>query len=153
MNGDKTSREKLRLLYFWYLYYLKKKIPKDSKLRGEYGEWLAERYLLKKSYTCLHRNWRSKQDRRMELDLVCLQDNHLVFVEVRARSSNAMVNGWQSLSPRKRKALLTSSKHYLQEEKRFFESYRFDLVEIDIPENSFTEFRLFHHENIAIYKR
>ena len=153
MNGDNISRCNLRFLYFWFLYYFKKKIPKHRKLRGEYGEWLAERYLRKKDYKCLNRNWRSRQDRRMELDLVCLDKNQLVFVEVRARSSNSMVNGWHSMSSRKRKAFYTSAKYYLQEEKRFFESYRFDLVEIDIPENSITEFGLFHHENIAIFKR
>jgi len=138
---------------FWYLFHFKKKIPKVSKLRGEYGEWLAERFLRKKGFVCLHRNWRSRADKRMELDLVCLERTQLVFVEVRARSSQSMINGWQSLTPKKRNALHKSARHFLRQSNRLLESYRFDVVEIDIPENAFSEFKLFHHENIAILKR
>lgn len=142
-----------RVLTFWYLFHWKKKIPKVSKLRGEYGEWLAERFLRKKGFVCLHRNWRSLEDKRLELDLVCLEHNQLVFVEVRARSSHSMINGWQSLSPKKRKALHKSARHFLRQSNRVFESYRFDVVEIDISENAVSESKLFHHENIAILKR
>jgi len=146
-------RKIARDLMFWYLFHFKKKIPKVSKLRGEYGEWLAERFLRKKGFVCLHRNWRSRADKRMELDLVCLERTQLVFVEVRARSSQSMINGWQSLTPKKRKALHKSARHFLRQSNRLLESYRFDVVEIDIPENAFSEYKLFHHENIAILKR
>lgn len=146
-------RKIARDLMFWYLFHFKKKIPKVSKLRGEYGEWLAERFLRKKGFVCLHRNWRSGADKRMELDLVCLERTQLVFVEVRARSSQSMINGWQSLTPKKRKALHKSARHFLRQSNRLLESYRFDVVEIDIPENAFSEYKLFHHENIAILKR
>jgi putative endonuclease len=142
-----------RVLIFLYLFHFKKKLPKVSKLRGEYGEWLAERFLRKKGFVFLYRNWRSPEDKRMELDLVCLERTQLVFVEVRARSSHSMINGWQSLTPKKRKALHKSARHFLRQSNRLFESYRFDVVEIDIPENAFSEFKLFHHENIAILKR
>ena len=136
-----------------YLFHFKKKLPKVSKLRGEYGEWLAERFLRKKGFVFLYRNWRSPEDKRMELDLVCLERTQLVFVEVRARSSQSMINGWQSLTPKKRKALHKSARHFLRQSNRLLESYRFDVVEIDIPENAFSEYKLFHHENIAILKR
>jgi putative endonuclease len=142
-----------RVLIFLYLFHFKKKLPKVSKLRGEYGEWLAERFLRKKGFVFLYRNWRSPEDKRMELDLVCLERTQLVFVEVRARSSHSMINGWQSLTPKKRKALHKSARHFLRQSNRLFESYRFDVVEIDIPENAFSEYELFHHENIAILKR
>ena len=126
---------------------------KNGKENGEYGEWLGRKYLKKKGFVVLYSNWRSLRDRRNEIDLICMDQEMLVFVEVRARSSHSMINGWQSLSPKKRKALHKSAKHFLRQSNRLFESYRFDVVESDISENAVSESKLFHHENIAILKR
>lgn len=124
---------------------------KNSKENGQYGEWLGERHLRKKGFSIIHSNWRSRRDRRNEIDLICMYDRALVFVEVRARSENSFTNGFDSLNQRKRKALLNSFKAYLYETDDIPHSYRFDLIEIDLPSVRGRSHKVFHHENIAIF--
>ncbi|MEW5941133.1 MAG: YraN family protein, partial [Chloroflexota bacterium] len=52
---------------------------------GRWGEQAAAEYLEKRGYLILARNFRTKHG---EIDLIARQDNILVFVEVKARSSN-----------------------------------------------------------------
>lgn len=125
---------------------------KNSKENGEYGEWVGKKYLKKKGYIILYSNWRSTRDRRNEIDIICMDQEILVFVEIRARSENSLTNGFESLNKRKRKALLVSFKAYLRELPGIPNSYRFDLVEIDLPSTSSGKVKIFHHENIAIFK-
>jgi len=124
---------------------------KNSTQRGNYGEWMGRVYLRKKGFKIIKKNWRSRRDRRNEIDIICLDLETLVFVEVRARSENSFVNGFDSLNSRKRKALLRSFKSYLNEEKVKNSSYRFDLIEIELPDVTCGKAKLFHHENIAIF--
>ena len=124
----------------------------DSMQRGCYGEWLGKEFLKKKGFHILEKNWRSRRDRRKEIDLVCLDKEILVFVEIRARSKNALISGFDSLNLRKRKALLRSFKAYLLEADEQPYSYRFDLVEVDLPKKPTKRAKLFHHENIAIFQ-
>ncbi|MDA8823343.1 YraN family protein [Opitutales bacterium] len=124
----------------------------DAKQRGRYGEWLGKEFLKKKGFHILEKNWRSRGDRRKEIDLVCLDREILVFVEIRARSENALISGFHSLNSRKRKALRRSFKAYLLEADDRPFSYRFDLVEVDLPKKPSKRAKLFHHENIAIFQ-
>ena len=124
----------------------------DSIQRGCYGEWLGKEFLKKKGFHILEKNWRSRSDRRKEIDLVCLDKEILVFVEIRARSENALISGFDSLNLRKRKALLRSFRAYLFEAEEQPLSFRFDLVEVDLPKKPTKRAKLFHHENIAIFQ-
>ena len=124
----------------------------DSMQRGCYGEWLGKEFLKKKGFHILEKNWRSRGDRRKEIDLVCLDKETLVFVEIRARSENALISGFDSLNLRKRKALLRSFKAYLFEAEQEPLTFRFDLVEVDLPKKPTQRAKLFHHENIAIFQ-
>ena len=80
-------------LFFAYVFMSNCHFPRSSKRRGEFGEWVALKLLKKKGFRCIHRNWRSRKDQRMEIDLVCLDYDTLVFVEVRSRSEDSKVNG------------------------------------------------------------
>lgn len=53
-----------------------------KKQFGDFGERLAEKHLLKKGYTILVRNFRSRFG---ELDLIAKDKDTLVFVEVKTR--------------------------------------------------------------------
>ena len=55
-------------------------LNKTNKQIGDDGEDRAEVFLLKKGYEVLERNYRFG---RNEIDLICLNDNLLVFVEVK----------------------------------------------------------------------
>jgi putative endonuclease len=57
----------------------------EQHLLGQRGEAIAADFLAGKGYTILHRNWRCGH---REVDLIALSpEGHLVFVEVKTRSS------------------------------------------------------------------
>ncbi len=136
-------------LAFWSL----GKRPKmgNTSLTGRYGEWLGRKFLKSKGFLIKSTNWRSPKDRRLEIDVVCLKEGVLVFVEIRARSELALVNGFHSINIRKRKSLARAFKSYLSETKPSPEHYRFDVIEIDLPVTKDVKPRIFHHENVAIF--
>tara|TARA_B100001027_G_scaffold47409_1_gene31133 strand:- start:5536 stop:6000 length:465 start_codon:yes stop_codon:yes gene_type:complete len=153
MNGDKSIERIMRDLYFLYLFAFNQKIPLKPSTRGDFGEWIALKMLKKKGFKCIHRNWRSCSDRRMEIDLICVDRQSLVFVEVRSRSVDTMVSGWQSLMTKKKlKSLRRACMLYLFESKKDFNNHRLDVVEVDIPTKMNKKIDSFHHENIAILK-
>ena len=123
--------------------------PKEN---GQYGEWQGKRFLKKKGFKILNQNWRSGRDKRNEIDLICLDKEILVFVEIRARSQNSYTSGFESLGKKKRRALLNSFKAYLRENNNLPSNYRFDAIEVDLPIVTNGKVKLFHHENIAIFK-
>lgn len=58
----------------------------DKIKRGKEGEALAAAYLENKGFEILERNFRY---RKSEIDLIVQQENWLVFVEVKTRTSTA----------------------------------------------------------------
>ena len=140
----------IKNLYFWYILISGRPVPQSTSLRGSYGEWLAVRFLRRKKYKLIKKNWRSCRDRRMELDIVCIDQKCLVFVEVRTRSSASFVTPWQSFSRSKRKSFKTASSLFLKENNMNYQNFRYDFVEIDIDSSNLSKFQVRHHENIAI---
>ena len=51
---------------------------------GKWGEQLAVDLLVTKGYAIVERNWRAGN---LEVDIVAMKDNRIVFVEVKTRSS------------------------------------------------------------------
>lgn len=124
---------------------------KDSLIKGQYGEWLALKYLKKKGYFFLSKNWKSKKNNKLEIDLIFKDQEILVFVEVRARSTSNLVTGYESINYKKKQTLKRAFMAYLREEKNIPANYRFDVIEIDLPGDNSSDKFIYHHENIAIF--
>ena len=122
----------------------------NNAANGRYGEWVGEKFLKRRGFSVMHRNWRSARDRRLEIDLVCMDVEVLVFVEIRARSENSLVDGYSSLNRKKRNALARSIRSFLREDSLKAKTYRLDLLEIDLPRTALPKAQVLHHENIAI---
>ena len=71
---------------------------KDKKQLGSFGEWSAKKFLQRKDFKVIASNWRSRRDSRNEIDLICMDNECLVFVEVRTRSSNSFCSGYESIN-------------------------------------------------------
>ncbi len=114
--------------------------------RGRTGEREAERHLRKKGFRIVKRNWRNGRD---EIDLICMDQETLVFVEVRTRKESAVISGYHSVGPKKKRALLRVCKAYLRKRRKRSPHYRFDLVEARWR----TERRVIclHYENVALF--
>ena len=131
------------------IWFLGGSLPlRNNQTRGWYGEWLARRYLKLKNLSVLKKNWRSPQDARREIDLVCLDGECLVFVEVRARSASSLNSGYYSINNQKKNTLLRGCLDFLNQNKDRYNTYRFDVVEIDLAES---HNKLFHHENVSLF--
>jgi putative endonuclease len=122
---------------------------------GATGERRAERFLqTREKYRVLARNWRSPQDRRDELDLVCLDGDIVVFVEVKTRSPAALVSGFQAIDRRKKRVLLRTAKAYLRSLVPMDRpaTFRFDVVEVaSIAEPSDAD--IFHFKNVPLFEK
>ena len=122
-----------------------------NDLRGKFGEKLAKRFLRKKGYSFLEKNWRCQKNRCLEIDLIFKDGEILVFVEVRARSSKSLVSGYDSINRKKLNSLKRAFNSYLRVNSEQFPNYRFDIVEIDLPSKKNLKQSIYHHENIAIF--
>ncbi len=79
---------------------------------GCLGEDVASEFLRNKGYKIVRRNWRCSAG---ELDLICRQDDELVFVEVKARRDSAIAraNLFENITVKKQKRLKLLKDLYL----------------------------------------
>ncbi len=78
--------------------------------RGKDAEARAAQYLQAQGLHIVERNYRSRYG---EIDLIARDGTTLVFVEVRARSSNAFGGAAASITAAKQKKLTRTALHYL----------------------------------------
>jgi putative endonuclease len=115
------------------LNWLKKVLGIDgaSLSAGGLGERQAAAWLEReRGFVVVARNWRSPRDRRDEIDLVCRDGEVLVFVEVKARSSRALVPGVHAVDARKKRVLRRTALAYLAGLAEKPLTFRLDIVEV-----------------------
>ena len=102
---------------------------------GRRWERVAGEFLTRRGLTVIERGYRCRLG---ELDLVCREGAVLVVVEVKARSSGALVSGRDSIGHAKRRRLVPAARHYLMRHPIWQgRPLRFDVVAvsgIDTPE-------------------
>jgi putative endonuclease len=100
--------------------------------RGVIGERAAKRHLQKQGLKFLTANFRSK---RGEIDLIFRDRDCLVFVEVKARSSEEWTRPADAVDQNKKRLLSQTAMDYLKLLKNPHIKIRFDIVEV-LLENS-----------------
>lgn len=121
---------------------------------GVRGERAAENFLRRaRRFTIVARNWRNPHDRRDELDLVGLDGDVLVFVEVKARAAGALVPGYHAVDKRKKRALRRACAAYLRALREKPRTWRFDVVEVELPADRAATPVVRHFENIPLLGR
>lgn len=99
-----------------------------SKRRsGTWGEDLALRYLERRGYGLVERNYRTRYG---ELDLIVRKGDTLVFVEVKLRRGTGFGDPLEAVTPRKRTTIRSLAEQYLLEREPAFDTVRFDVVGI-----------------------
>lgn len=109
---------------------------------GRWGEDVAAQYLENLGYVILERNVRSEFG---EIDLLARQGSVLVFVEVKARSSNDFGYPEEAVTETKQQHLLDAAQNYLQLHPELDGDWRVDVVAISRRKNSPPE--IVHFEN------
>jgi putative endonuclease len=95
---------------------------------GKKSERLAADYLKRKGYQILETNYRSKVG---EIDIIAREKGTIVFVEVKARSSNRFGSPKGAVTPAKQRKISMAALDYLKRSGQADASARFDVVAID----------------------
>jgi putative endonuclease len=96
---------------------------------GRRAEDLAHRYLEREGLTVVSRNY-ARRGGRGELDLVAWEGDILVFVEVKARSTEQFHTAESAVDAEKRRHLVLTASEYLRRTRIPWEKARFDVVTV-----------------------
>lgn len=120
----------------------------DKKATGNYGEDLAVKYLSRKGFQIIERNFRTRNG---EIDIVAIDRRGkqpvLVCIEVKARSSRDYGTPLEAITYFKLKALIRTLQYYKSTHKGLPEFMRIDAVTIE--KSSSGEYCVEHFENIS----
>ena len=100
-----------------------------SRAEGKSGESLAERFLIKKGYTILTRNYHSQWG---EIDLIVrdIFRSTIIFIEVKSFKKNSMVHPLESITLKKQEKIKLTAELYIQENNLDMFDFRFDVISI-----------------------
>jgi putative endonuclease len=114
---------------------------------GTRGEILARKFIKKRGCSIVTCNWRFG---RGEIDIIAEDSGILVFVEVRLRSKNAAVRGYESISKHKKDVLRRTCLAYLKKCAGGVTAHRFDVIDIEHDyETGGNVIR--HYENVPLF--
>ncbi|MBI5017411.1 MAG: YraN family protein [Deltaproteobacteria bacterium] len=102
-------------------------MKRDPRPLGAAGEEIAARLLASLGYRILDRNFRCPLG---ELDVVAIKDRTLVFLEVKARTSDDFGGPLEAVDRRKRRKLTRLAQYYAKLKGLVDAPQRFDVVAV-----------------------
>lgn len=100
-------------------------MPDERQLLGAQGERAAEKFLRRKRYTIVARNYRCSMG---EVDLVALDRSTVVFIEVKTRTQPGFGSPLEAVDARKQRQIQRAAQHYLTTNRLHDRNARFDVV-------------------------
>ena len=95
---------------------------------GLRGEAAAELYLTSRGMRCIARRYRAEDG---ELDLVMVEDDRVIFVEVKSRPGAQPGMGMLAVTPAKQRRIAHAAMAFLIQREWLDKPVRFDVVEIN----------------------
>lgn len=105
----------------------------EHNLLGKKGEEIAERFLLKKGYKVMAKNWRYK---KLELDIIATINNLLIAIEVKTRTTNFVENLNEIVTKKKQRFIIEATNAYMEKFEIDLEA-QFDIIFIVINNGKF----------------
>ena len=102
--------------------------------RGAHGEKLACRHLRRNGYKVLYRNFRGRTGG--EIDIVCRDDDTLVFVEVKTRSREDFGRPFEAIRADQERRISRGALAWLRLLGNPDILFRFDVVEVILPKDA-----------------
>ena len=99
----------------------------DRKKLGKVGEVIAYRYLKRRGYTILEKNYKTRMG---EIDIVALDGDILAFVEVKMRRSDIYGLPEEAINLKKMRKLQWLAQLYIKHKNLYNRKVRFDVVSI-----------------------
>ncbi|HEV3149000.1 MAG TPA: YraN family protein [Chthoniobacterales bacterium] len=118
----------------WRHRFSRSKRSSDHLRRGFLGEKLAGRFLRRNGYKILYRNFRGHSGG--EIDIVCRDNDTLVFVEVKTRGREDFGRPIEAVDRRKQKRISRGGLAWLRMLDNPDILFRFDVVEVIIAEDA-----------------
>ncbi len=109
------------------------------------GEELATKFLKKKGYKIIERNFRKGYG---EIDIIAIQGRTLVFIEVKTRTGNLYGSPLEQISYFKLKSLIKTAQFYKLLNPKLPDDLRIDAIAI-ILDYSNNPVKIEHIENIS----
>ena len=107
--------------------YEKTNSKERNYIIGKYYEDLATYYLTEKGYEIIERNFDTD---RGEIDIICKNDEFMVFVEVKYRKSGRYGLPREAVTYAKQKKIRKAASYYIAVNKIRNMDFRFDVIEI-----------------------
>ena len=95
---------------------------------GKHGEQVAVDFLSAKGFKILERNWRFKKN---EVDIIAQDGDEIVFVEVKTRHENYLVEPELTVSKKQQRSIINAAEQYIISRDIDLEA-RFDIVSVVI---------------------
>lgn len=120
----------------------------NTKATGDYGEKLAVRYLRRKFYRILARNYSSKHG---EIDIIAKKKGYIVFFEVKTRKDSSFAiekygRAAKAVNFEKRGHIRYTVKDYLRNNNSSL-TPRIDIIEVYLSPDNIKKHRIVHIEN------
>lgn len=100
------------------------------KLLGDQGERAAVRFLKKQGMQIIAKQYRNQFG---EIDIIALDQNCIVFVEVKTRQSTNAGQPFEAVDDRKQRKLTKLALTWLKKNRRMNQPARFDVISIVWP--------------------
>ena len=115
----------------------------DTQALGRFGEEQAARFLRRKGYRIVQRNFRCRFG---EIDIIARQKDVLVFAEVKLRKDARFAEAREYVTAAKQRRILTAAQLYLTRCSDELQP-RFDVIEVYAPQGEGGPVRIEHIEN------
>ncbi|MFH1662740.1 MAG: YraN family protein [Chloroflexota bacterium] len=96
---------------------------------GKRGEELARDFLIKRGFRILDANYRCTEG---EIDIISQYKDCLVFTEVRTKTSQQFGSPEESITYTKKRRLITTAQHYLQNHGNQLPLCRIDFIAVEL---------------------
>ncbi len=113
----------------------------DRRSLGQFGEEQAARYLRRRFYTILERNFRCRFG---EIDLIAKRGGILAFVEVKLRRDDSHGEAREFVTARKQQRVLAAAQLWLSQHETALQP-RFDVIEVYAPQGRDTRDPVIEH--------
>jgi len=110
-----------------------------SKEMGNIGEAAVCKYLIKKGYKIIERNF---SYRGGEIDIIAQDKSTIVFIEVKARKRDCMVSGVEAVNRSKKKKIIKTAAYYSYKKPLKLQP-RFDIAEVILEDEKAVAIRYY----------
>jgi putative endonuclease len=106
-----------------------KAMGRGNLVLGKTGERLACRFLMRKGYEIIERNFKTPLG---EIDLIAKKGCLLIFIEVKTRATDFFGPPYLAVTKRKIVHIVKSARYFLKTKKALMSPWRIDVVSVEL---------------------